>query len=334
MQSSDPQISVVVPTFNRVGRLRHVVSALLRQEFPVDDYEIIIVSDGSTDGTLEYFEKLRSEKNVRCFSQSNRGPAAARNLGLEEAAGEFVVFIDDDVVALPSLLAEHMRAHRDAGREVVVCGPLLSPSDFVMLPWVRWEQEMLMKQYQALMEGLWDASPRQFYTGNASVRRALVLAVGGFDEGFRRAEDVELAYRLSKLGLHFIFGNRAVGLHYAERSYRSWLEMAETYGRNDIIFARDRDQKWLLPTLASEFRQRHILVRSLVRSCLGRPRLTALATSIMKLVADAATHLGAEKIERIAYSSLFNLQYYSGVSEELGDAQTIVYGNGDAHQVG
>ena len=115
-----------------------------------------------------------------------------------------------------------------------------------MTPWVRWEQEMLMKQYRAMLRGDWAATARQFYTGNASLRRSHILAAGGFDEGFRRAEDVELAYRLANKGLDFVFNMQAVGMHFAERSFRAWLDMAYAYGRNDVIFARDRNQKWLL----------------------------------------------------------------------------------------
>lgn len=322
MAACPPQVSVVVPTYNRLGRLRKVISALEQQQFSSDDYEVVVVSDGSSDGTEDYLNGLRSERNVRCFSQTNQGPAAARNLGVKKAIGEFIVFIDDDVVASPPLLAQHMRSHREAGREVVVVGPLLSPEGFDMTPWVRWEQEMLMKQYRALVAGVWQTSARQFYTGNASLRRSHILAAGGFDEGFRRAEDVELAYRLAHRGLDFLFNMEAVGLHFAERSFRSWLEAAKTYGRNDVIFSRDRNQKWLLPTLESEFRERHILIRSLVCWCKGRPRATALAGHLMKLAADTATLVGAERMERFAYSGLFNLQYFSGVNEELDATQS------------
>jgi glycosyltransferase involved in cell wall biosynthesis len=329
-----PQVSVVVPTYNRLGRLRHVISALEQQEFPAQDYEVVVVSDGSSDGTEEYLNGLRSERNVRCFSQANKGPAAARNFGVEKAKGEFVVFIDDDVVAQPPLLAEHMRAHRQEGREVVVFGPLLSPKDFEMVPWVRWEQEMLMKQYRALLAGLWQPSPRQFYTGNASVRRSHILAAGGFDESFRRAEDVELAYRLAKRGLDFVFNMEAVGMHFAERSFSAWLETARTYGRNDVIFARDRNQKWLLSALESEFRQRHVLIQSLVCFCRGRPRLTSVAGRALTLAADGATAVGASKIEKHAYSALFNLQYYSGIYEEMGDAQYLFCKSGSTQRVG
>jgi GT2 family glycosyltransferase len=323
VQAPRPHISVVVPTYNRLGRLRHVITALERQAYPSDAYEVIIVSDGSTDGTHAYLEALSSTMQMRWFPQANQGPAAARNAGIQRAGGEFIVFIDDDLVPEPQLLAEHARSHQEAGRDVVVLGPLLTPEGFEMAPWVRWEQEMLMKQYRALLRGDWAASARQFYTGNASLRRNHILAAGGFDEGFRRAEDVELAYRLADRGLDFVFNMQAAGMHFAERSFRSWLDIAHTYGRNDVIFARDRNQKWLLSAVRKEFRERHIWIQWLVRACRGRSRLTWIANSVLKLAADGATLLRASDIERRAYSGLFNLQYYNGLFNELDDVHFL-----------
>jgi glycosyltransferase involved in cell wall biosynthesis len=319
VQAPRPHFSVVVPTYNRLGRLRQVITALEQQAYPSDEYEVIVISDGSTDGTHAYLESLRSKMQLRWFPQANRGPAAARNTGIQKAGGEFIVFVDDDVVPEPQLLAEHARSHNEAGHDVVVFGPLLTPEGFEMAPWVRWEQEMLMKGYRALLRGDWPATARQFYTGNASLRRSHILAAGGFDEGFRRAEDVELAYRLADKGLDFVFNIHAVGMHFAERSFRAWLDTAYTYGRNDVIFARDRNQKWLLSAVRQEFRERHFLVQSLVRVCGGRSRLTWIASSALKLAADAATLLRANDLERGAYSGLFNLQYYNGLFTELND---------------
>jgi GT2 family glycosyltransferase len=176
-----------------------------------------------------------------------------------------------------------------------------------------------MKQYRALLRGDWPATARQFYTGNASLRRSHILAAGGFDEGFRRAEDVELAYRLANNGHEFVFNMQAAGMHFADRSYRAWLDAAYSYGRNDVIFARDRNQNWLLPTIRQEFLDRHFLIRLLVRVCSGRSRLTRIASSALKLAADAATLLRAGVVERKAYSGLFNLQYYNGFFNELDD---------------
>lgn len=322
MQMRTPQISVVMPSYNRLGRLQHVISALERQQYPAECYEVIVVSDGSSDGTDDYLKAYRSERNLRWFTQANRGPAAARNLGIDKAKGELIVFVDDDVVPQPQLLAEHVRAHNEAARDVAVIGPLLSPDGFVMTPWVRWEQEMLMKQYRALQGGIWQASARQFYTGNASLPRARILAAGGFDENFRRAEDVELAYRLADRGLDFVFAMDAVGMHFAERSFTSWINAAYTYGGNDVIFARDRNQKWLLSAIENEFHQRHVLIRSLVGMCKGRPQLTSLTTSALKFAADAAGMLRVERLEEIAYSGLFNLQYYRGLRDEMSKTQS------------
>jgi GT2 family glycosyltransferase len=300
-----------------------VIKALEQQAYPSEAYEVIIISDGSTDGTEAYLEALRSTMRLRWFQQANRGPAAARNAGVQEADGELIIFIDDDVVPEPRLLGEHARSHHEAGRDVAVVGPMLTPEGFEMAPWVRWEQEMLMKQYRAVLRGDWPATARQFHTGNASLRRSHILAVGGFDEGFRRAEDMELAYRLANRGLGFVFNMQAVGMHFAERSFRAWLDIAHTYGRNDVIFARDLNQKWLLSALHQEFRDRHFLTRSLVRVCRGRSRVTGIASAALRLAADAATLLQASEVERFAYSGLFNLQYYDGLLNELGDAHFL-----------
>src|SRR5262245_46557489 len=122
---------------------------------------------------------------------------------------------------------------------------------------------------------------------------------------------------------------KAAGRHYAERSYRSWLDAAYTYGRNDVILARDRSQRLLLSAIHQEFQDRHIMVRSLVRLCRGRFWLASFAVSALKLTADAATFVHADGMERSAYSGLFNLRYYSGLFDELDDSQFLFRGVAD-----
>lgn len=187
-----------------------------------------------------------------------------------------------------------------------------------MSPWVRWEQDMLVKQYNAMLRGAWKPTARQFYTGNASIRRELLLAAGGFDEKFRRAEDVELAYRLADRGVGFVFADAAVGWHYAERSFASWLEAAYLYGKNDAIFARDRRQDWLIPVVREEFDTRKLALRLLVKACLRRRGLSAWAEAGLKSVADFAGKLAISPIEVAAYSGLFGIRYYQGFLDEFG----------------
>ena len=124
-------------------------------------------------------------------------------------------------------------------------------------------------------------------------------------------------------GLEFVFNYKAAGMHFADRSFRAWLDAAYTYGRNDVIFARDRNQEWLLPTVHQEFKERHRLIRSLVRLCSGRAQLTQIASMALKFAADAATFLQIGVLERTAYSALFNLQYYHGFLNELNDVHFL-----------
>ena len=313
-----PELTIVIPTYNRLARLRRVLSAVRQQTYRGSGVEVVVVSDGSSDGTNEYLVSTDLPIEVRPIVQANQGVAAARNAGIAAATGDIVLFLDDDVVPSPELVAQHMRTHESAGGDVVVLGPMLSPSDFVMSPWVRWEQDMLRKQYDAMLAGEWEPTARQFYTGNTSLARRHLLAAGGFDQQFRRAEDVELAFRLARHGLRFVLNYEAVGWHYAERSFQSWLNIAHSYGRCDVIFTRDRGNAWLLPTVLYESKGRHPFVRGLIWACLGGTLRSGLAMGGLKGVVEAAEPVGARRIQRMACSGLFNLRHAQGVADELG----------------
>lgn len=316
-----PNVSVVIPTHNRIERLKRVLAALERQNYALGDFEVVVVSDGSSDGTDEYLRALTTPLQLHLVVQPNQGVAVARNNGVRQATGDLVLFIDDDVVPAPQLIAEHVRIHSAQSDDVIVLGPMLTPEGFLMSRWVRWEQAMLTKQYDAMRAGKYAPSARQFYTGNTSLARTHLLASGGFDENFRRAEDVELAYRLAQRGLPFIFNPDAIGYHYAERSFRSWIEIPYVYGRNDVIFTRDKQQHWLLPEVLNEFHDRNMLVQLLVRLCLDRDRLSRSIVAWLKGISYFADRLGFERLVQTTHSGIFNLRYYQGVAHEMGGRQ-------------
>lgn len=320
------RLSIVIPTYNRLPRLRQVLAALEQQTYPLGDTEVVVVSDGSTDGTHEYLSAYQGKLNLRYVTQVNAGPASARNTGIHSAQGEYILFVDDDVVPTPQMVSEHMRYHEDRPN-LVVLGPMLNPTDFKLSPWVSWEQAMLEKQYRALIEGKWPATARQFYTGNTSLRRQILLDAGGFDERFRRAEDIELAYRLDKQGVEYIFTINAVGYHYAERSFQSWLQTPYSYGRYDILFSREQNTG-LVEFVRNEFRLRNRLIRLVVWLFLDRPRMSQLLTIATRRVANLAYHAGVERVSRAGYSAIFNLRYYQGVADELGGRTKFLSGAG------
>jgi glycosyltransferase involved in cell wall biosynthesis len=312
------KVSIILPTYNRLDRLQRVIAAIRAQTVDHDQFELIVVSDGSQDGTDAYLAQLALPFQFTAVFQQNQGVAATRNHGLEKATGELVLFVDDDVVPSPQLLAEHLKSHAQYGGQAVVMGPMLTPPDFDMAPWVLWEQAMLEKQYRSMIEGHWQPTARQFYTGNTSLARRHIVAAGGFDPAFRRAEDVELAYRLADMGLDFYFNPQAVGHHYAERSFASWIAIPYAYGRNDVIFHRDKGQNWLLERIFSEYHGRHHFVRALSRVCLDRTRLSETAVGAMRRLAQWGHRAGVAQLPRMAYSGIFNLRHYQGIADELG----------------
>jgi GT2 family glycosyltransferase len=309
-------VSIIIPTYNRLPRLKQVIAAVEKQTYPLDNVEVIVVSDGSTDGTHEYLNTIQTPLNFQFVPQTNAGPAAARNRGIKQASGEYVLFIDDDIVASPELMAEHMRLHT-AQPNLIVLGPMLNPHDFALSPWVAWEQAMLKKQYQSMQSGHWPPTARQFYTGNTSLARKYLIEVKGFDERFRRAEDVELAYRLEKQGLSFVFNPNAVGYHYVERSFRSWMETPYAYGHNDVILTHEKEP-WILDLIRTEFKDRNPLIQMLIRTSLDRINISNMLIKQLSLVAKTCYGLGIQKVSHAAYSAIFNMRYYQGVSDELG----------------
>ncbi|MEZ4593164.1 MAG: glycosyltransferase family 2 protein [Chloroflexota bacterium] len=309
------KISLVIPTYNRLDSLKRVLSGLENQiDVSLSDFEVIVISDGATDDTNEYLTTLVTPLNLVPILQKNGGAAAARNSGIKAASGELILFLDDDVFPTPRLIAEHLDVQGKYAENVAVLGPMRTPSDFDMAPWVLWEQAMLEKQYTAMREGEWEPTARQFFTGNTSLPRKCLLEQGGFDTQFRRAEDVELAYRLAGAGLKFVYHEKAIGYHYAHRSFNSWLDIPYAYGKNDVIFAMQKGQGWLLTTIWREFPQRNLGIRVLVRLCLNRPLLSQIFTNGLLQIAKKSTTAVANK----AYSGVYNLRYYQGVADQIG----------------
>ena len=203
----------------------------------------------------------------------------------------------------------------------MVIGPLLPPAGGRWpTPWTRWEARTLERQYAEMLAGAWAASPRQFYTGNASVRREHLVELGGFDAGLRRAEDVELGFRLRDRGLRFLFEPEAAGFHDARRSYRSWLRAARQYGAVDALLGLRRGRRDVLESAARELGERHPVTRACVRWTLGRRRVAALLPWAAVPLAWAAFLAGRGGLADQVCGGVFNVLYWQGMCDGLGGA--------------
>ncbi len=310
--------SVVMPTHNRRASLVRVLRALGRQSVPPETFEVVVVCDGDVDGSAATCRALTAELpyTLRVLEQTNQGPAAARNRGVEAAHAPLIVFLDDDVVPDERLIATHLAAHEHQDQRVTI-GPLLPPPSFRLSAWTAWEVRSLLWQYDDMAAGHWLATHRQFYTGNAAVLKRHITDAGGFDPAFRRAEDVELALRLRHSGLHFVFLPEARGWHYVRRAFESWLRIPAAYGAADVAMARAR-QPDLLTSIAEEYHRRSPAVRAITRLCVGRPAVANAAVALLSPLVKGADVTRISPLGNAACSLIFNLRYYEGLAGALG----------------
>lgn len=310
-------LSVVIPTHQRPESLVRVLDALSHQEeVDLQRVEVVVVCDGIGDPAFEMVQRGWYPMRLQLAQQERQGPAAARNHGIALSTGQLIVFLDDDVVPGARLLGVHQRAHEDDA-ELVAIGPLLPPSGHGT-PWVRWEGSTVAAQYEAMARGEWEVSPRQFYTGNASVRRSHIVKAFGFDVTFPRGEDVELAFRLRDRGLHFTFLPEATAQHLAERSYASWIAAAEDYGRFEVRMGRDRGHQDLLDAVTREFHHLHPMSRVLARAAIRNPAVAHLAAWAARPASLLAQRAGAPALGQYALSAAFNAVRLTGFAAEVG----------------
>jgi len=197
-------LSVVIPSMNKVALLRQTLAALQAQDpAPGGPWEVVVVNDGSTDGTAGYLASLHAwaEPQLQVVSPpQNVGRARARNLGAQAARGDYLLFLDDDIVAPPGLVAAHLQvleSHPGCG----TIGYAVTAPDLVDGPHFHY---LDTRGAARLAPG--PAPGRFFVTQNAAVPREKFLAIGGFDEGFAAYgfEDMEVAFRLEdEAGLRF-----------------------------------------------------------------------------------------------------------------------------------
>lgn len=181
-------VSVVIPTYNLAQFLPEAVASVRAQQWP--GLEIIVVDDGSTDGTPEILERLAREGGLRWFRQENAGAAAARNRGIQEASGSWVAFLDADDFWLPGKLAAQFEAlERKPSAAFSYTDVLVRREDGS-------EGELACPRAErTLFEKL--LSGNVFATPTALVRRDCFEEVGLFDPSLRTGEDWDMWLRLS-----------------------------------------------------------------------------------------------------------------------------------------
>jgi GT2 family glycosyltransferase/peptidoglycan/xylan/chitin deacetylase (PgdA/CDA1 family) len=205
------RFSIVIPTYQRRETVLNTVLALRRQVHR--DFEVVVVVDGSTDGTADALRDLRVPFELTVLEQANQGGAAARNAGAAAASGELLLFLDDDMEAEPAMVAEHDRSHRDGADLVLGDFPIHPDSPTTVLSqgvarWARRRRELLATPGA-------EVPVVELITGQMSIPRSSFEGLGGFDVSFTRdglygCEDLDFGYRARQSGLRIVFNPDAV----------------------------------------------------------------------------------------------------------------------------
>ncbi|HET6171004.1 MAG TPA: glycosyltransferase [Gaiellales bacterium] len=235
------EISVVIPTHDRAELLRDSLESLARQSIESDRFEVIVVDDGSTDGTGEVCAGLSQRLPLRYLPIPSSGIAAAKNAGVRTARGAIVLFLDDDDVADPGLLAEHLRVHGERPAEHVAVLGYTTWGDWLdVTPLMRFVTDV--GHYLFAYDGLEDGQSLDytyFWGGRSSCKRSFLLRHGLFNPAFTfGSEDIELGYRLSRHGLEVVYAAGAVSLMNRAVTLEEFCRRVERQGHSQLWFSR------------------------------------------------------------------------------------------------
>lgn len=302
------RLSIVIPTRDRMERLERTLQALEPQARDVaGGVEILVVDDGSTDGTRELLLGREREGRLRALFPGSGGPARARNAGAREAKGDLLLFLGDDIVPAPGFLAAHDAAQHEpgGGRRAVLGHTEWDASRLRVTPMLRHLELYGLQFGYGLIRDPESVPAWFFYASNVSLPREVFLALGGFDESFADAawEDVEFAFRAMSAPqpLRMVYRPSARARHDHPTTLDSFRSRQRRSGEGAVVLARK------MPELAS---------------ALGVPEARSLGATRpaylrgVELLVRAADPLGIPLPGRI-YDKLFRWYYLDGVREAL-----------------
>ena len=314
MSGDEIELTVIIPTYNRSGVLEKCLEALSRQSIPAGSFEVIVSDDGSEDDIRQITDRFTTNDSltVRYLGQSNQGANVARNRAILESKGEILLLINDDTIAIPTMLEEHQRTHQHHPSETVAVlgrmtySPELPPSLFTKLH--------LDYEY-GLWEGQTELDWRAFYTCNVSVKKSFLMKYGLFEENIRGgSEDLELGERLSHHGLIVIYNSKALGYHHHYFGEKDFFDMAKREGKARALWYKKAPH--LKKELASIgfyltsplLKRIKTMVGDLLINRLTFPLVLALARSFSKT---------QERISLMLYRKIYQSLHRRAIRKEL-----------------
>jgi glycosyltransferase involved in cell wall biosynthesis len=299
-------ISVIIPTYNRGKKILGSLEALCRQTIAVDEFEVLVVDDGSTDDTQSCVQGFFDAKNLQTWKllplYQNAGKPAALNAGIKEAKGIFILFTDDDIIPERPWVEAHLNRHIKESRNVAVVGSVRYPDEWVRTSnLVKYHNSRYIGQngnrITRLISSGGSLPPSHYAGGNSSVPKEILLSVGMFNEKMRRGEDGELAIRLIRRGVELIFEPKAEVVHYDDNVfyYEKWLKKFRNYygksAKEVIERYHDEYNRWGHWFVEKPKWGKENVKRCCVKSAcrlIARPRIGGILTRFLEIVDSAS----------------------------------------------
>jgi glycosyltransferase involved in cell wall biosynthesis len=313
-------ITIVIPTHNRVAALMRLLRSLERQLPVPGGFEVIVVSDGSTDCTAAAVSEARWSFPIVLHEQAPSGPAVARNAGAARAVGEILLFLDDDVEPMPEVVRAHAMLHSGSKNSVAIgdLQPVVSGSGY----------------FGTIVRGWWhtmNEGPRQrghryhyrdLLTGHFSIPRRSFEELGGFNPLLRSHEDWELGYRAIAAGMNFQFLPDAVVIHHETATLSKTLNRKRHDGAADVQLL-----EWYpelisdLPVGRPPIRSR--LARSLRRLAWARPVTGDCVVQALRGLLRICEIARFRFLWRRVLEKLVYYSYWRGVAKAAGDPDRL-----------
>jgi len=218
MKNNLPFVSVIIPAHNEETEISDAIEALLRQNYPKNKIEIIIVDDNSTDRTREVVSKYP----VKLFLHAeNRGAGAARNTGIKNARGDIVAFTDAHNIANENWLTNLLKHYDDQDLGGV------GGADYVVFDTTNWKRRIILE-----CMSLYAGSKKMATTSgsNQSFRKSILEKIGGYDENLLKSQEAEINWRVEKAGYKIEFEPNAKVYLKSRDTFKGFIKQGFFYG--------------------------------------------------------------------------------------------------------
>ncbi len=254
-------ISIVIPTYNRADILKECLERLARQTCAREEFEVIVVNDGGSDSTAQVVSEFEKQNliSLRYFEKENQGQGIARNFGVQQAKGEIVAFIGDDILVSETFVSEHLQTHQQHPEEQAgVLGFIEWDPRLPKTPLYEFltNGSIILGRYGGhqfayeKLEGATEATYDFFYTSNISLKKSL-LEKFPFDTSFLKYgwEDIALGYQMVKeAGFRLFYNKQAFAHHYHLMDEASLKKRMYAIGKAAVLFDRKYPELHKIPS--------------------------------------------------------------------------------------